>query len=61
MSMLTEALNLAASGMPVFPAATRMIARGRAGFEAFGADQRGLGTFPTQREATDAITSKTAP
>ena len=61
MSMMTEALNLAASGMPAFSAATRMIARGRAGFEAFGADERSLGTFPTQREAADAITSRVAP
>jgi hypothetical protein len=29
--------------------------RGRLGFEAFTADQRSLGTYPTQRVAADAI------
>jgi hypothetical protein len=29
--------------------------RGRAGFEAFDVDQRSLGMFPTQREATAAL------
>jgi hypothetical protein len=29
--------------------------RGRLGFEAFTADQRSLGTYPTQHAAADAI------
>jgi hypothetical protein len=33
-----------------------IIARGRLGFEAFGADQRSLGIFPNQKGAADAIT-----
>jgi hypothetical protein len=32
-----------------------VIARGRIGFEAFNADLDSLGTFPTQREAANAI------
>jgi hypothetical protein len=33
--------------------------RGRAGFEAFTADERSLGLFPTQREAADAVMEET--
>jgi hypothetical protein len=32
-----------------------VINRGAAGFEAFGADEKSLGRFPTQREAAAAI------
>jgi hypothetical protein len=35
-----------------------IIARGRLGFESFSADLVSLGTFPTQREAADAISEK---
>jgi hypothetical protein len=32
-----------------------ILARGAAGFEAFSADEKSLGLFPTQREAAAAI------
>jgi len=32
-----------------------VLGRGRAGFEAFDADSRSLGNYPTQREAAAAI------
>jgi hypothetical protein len=32
-----------------------LLSRGKLGFEAFAADQHSLGTYPTQREAADAI------
>jgi hypothetical protein len=32
-----------------------IIARGRLGFEAFGADQHSLGIFPNQKGAAEAI------
>jgi hypothetical protein len=32
-----------------------ILARGEAGFEAFNADERSLGLFPTQHEAAAAI------
>jgi hypothetical protein len=32
-----------------------IFARGRAGFEAFDADQKSLGIYPTQREAAAAL------
>jgi hypothetical protein len=32
-----------------------ILARGSAGFEAFSADEKSLGLFPTQREAAAAI------
>jgi hypothetical protein len=32
-----------------------VVARGKLGFEAFDCDKRGLGTYPTQREAANAI------
>jgi hypothetical protein len=32
-----------------------ILARGPAGFEAFSADEKSLGLFPTQREAAAAI------
>jgi hypothetical protein len=32
-----------------------VLARGEAGFEAFDADEKSLGLFPTQREAAAAI------
>ena len=35
-----------------------IIARGKLGFESFSADLVSLGTFPTQREAADAISEK---
>jgi hypothetical protein len=36
-----------------------VFARGRAGFEAFTAEQQSLGTFPTQREAATAVMEAT--
>ena len=33
-----------------------VLERGKAGFEAFDADNRSLGIFPSQREAAAAIT-----
>jgi len=38
-----------------------VFARGRAGFEAFTADEDSLGTFPTQKQAADAVTAGAAP
>lgn len=32
-----------------------ILARGKAGFEAFDAEQRSLGIYPTQREAAAAL------
>ena len=32
-----------------------IFARGKLGFEAFDADQKSLGTYPTQREAAAAL------
>jgi hypothetical protein len=32
-----------------------VIARGKAGFEAYGADDASLGLFPSQREAANAV------
>jgi len=32
-----------------------ILARGRAGFEAFDAHEQSLGTFPSQRDAANAI------
>jgi hypothetical protein len=32
-----------------------IIARGKAGFEAFDRNERSLGTYPTQRTAADAL------
>jgi hypothetical protein len=32
-----------------------VMARGRTGFEAFDADERGLGRFPTSQDAVDAV------
>jgi hypothetical protein len=32
-----------------------VIARGKLGFEAFGADDASLGVFPSQREAANAV------
>ena len=32
-----------------------VLSRGKAGFEAFNADQRSLGTFATEREAVAAV------
>jgi hypothetical protein len=32
-----------------------ILARGKLGFEAFNADQRSLGIYPTQREAAAAL------
>jgi hypothetical protein len=34
-----------------------IIARGKSGFEAFDADDKSLGLFPSQRAAADAITN----
>jgi hypothetical protein len=38
-----------------------VLARGEAGFEAFGADEKSLGRFPTQHEAAAAIMRRGAP
>jgi hypothetical protein len=34
-----------------------ILARGKSGWEAFDADQRTLGIYPTQRDAADAISA----
>jgi hypothetical protein len=35
-----------------------ILARGKTGYEAFTADEKSIGMFPTQRAAADAITEK---
>jgi hypothetical protein len=35
-----------------------ILARGRSGFEAFTADEKSIGLFPTQRAAAGAITEQ---
>jgi|EndMetStandDraft_8_1072994.scaffolds.fasta_scaffold190035_4 hypothetical protein len=35
-----------------------ILSRGKSGFEAFTADEKSIGTFPTQRAAADAISEK---
>jgi hypothetical protein len=37
-----------------------VLARGRAGYEAFGADETSLGLFPTQIAAIDTISGSTS-